>query len=311
MSRPAVSIVVPTHRGAARLPDLLDALAAQAPGTPAAEVIVVVDGDVDGSAALLAAEQRLDLRVLVLPENRGRVAALNAGLSAARGEVLVRCDDDLLPGPTYVLDHLRAHADGPGGAIGLYRNHLPDTPYARVYGRDADRRFRRDAEAAAPNRHWRFWAGNCSIPREVWEEVGPYAEQYRLYGWEDVDYGYRIHAAGFPVRLVPELATVHRVAAVTTASRARRARHSGAARRIFEARHPAAGLPPAVPPPSPWNLAVRGLSRVPWSPEATGRAVDLLLPRVPVAVGRKLVALVVESAALAGYRSRRFRGELF
>lgn len=308
---PVASVVVPTYRGAARLPALLDALAAQEQDTPPFEVVVVVDGVDDGSPALLAAESRIDLRTIVLPENRGRVAALNTGFTAARGEVLIRCDDDLVPGTEYVAQHVAAHADGHGGAIGLYLNEHADTPYAAVYGREADVRFRRDAYAAPAGRVWRLWAGNCSVTREVWERIGGYDPRYRLYGWEDVDYGYRLHAAGMPVRLVRALETPHRVAAVTTASRARRARHSGAARRLFEATHPRAGLPSAVPPWSPWNALVRAASRLPVDPGRSGGVVDRALPLLPAPVGRKLVALAVESAALGGYRRPERATEVF
>ena len=308
---PVASIVVPSFCGADRLPQLLDSLAAQQEGTPPFEVIVVVDGVDDGSVALLENETRLDLRSIVFPENRGRVAALNVGFEAARGDVLIRCDDDLLPGTNYVARHVDAHRDGPGGVIGLYLNEYSNTPYAEVYGRDADERFRRDAYSAAPSVAWRYWAGNCSVTREVWETVGPYDPEYRLYGWEDVDYGYRIHATGFEIRLAPEIETPHRVAAVTTAIRARRASHSGAARRLFERKHAQSGLPNAVPGWSLWNALVRGLSRVPLNPARLAGVVDALLRFLPRGVGRKLVALSVESAALGGYRSPHSAKENF
>ena len=310
-SDPVASIIVPSYRGADRLPQLLDSLAAQKDSTPSFEVVVVVDCVDDGSVALLENESRLDLRSIVFPENRGRVAALNAGFEAARGDVLIRCDDDLLPAVDYVAAHVSAHQDGPGGVIGLYLNEYSTTPYAEVYGKDADQRFRRDAYNSASAVTWRYWAGNCSITREIWEAVGPYDSEYRLYGWEDVDYGYRIHAAGFEVHLAPELETPHRVAAVTTAVRSRRASHSGAARRLFERKHPQSGLPHAIPEWSLWNALVRGLSRVPLNPARLGGAVDSLLRFLPHGVGRKLVALSVESAALGGYRSPHTAKETF
>ena len=195
--------------------------------------------------------------------------------------------------------------------IGLYLNEYSTTPYAEVYGKDADERFRRDAYGSAPSMAWRYWAGNCSITRAIWDSVGPYDPEYRLYGWEDVDYGYRIHKAGFEVRLAPELETPHRVAAVTTAIRARRASHSGAARRLFERKHPQAGLPDAIPGWSLWNALVRGLSRIPLKPARLGSVVDALLRFLPRGVGRKIVALSVESAALGGYRSPHSAKERF
>ncbi len=303
MTTPRASVIVPSYRGVQRLPALLDAFAAQQDGTPDFEVIVVVDGVDDGSPALLAAEQRFPVRAIVFPENRGRVAALNAGFHAASGDVLIRCDDDLVPAPDYITLHVGAHAEGSVGAIGLYRNQLEPTPYSAVYGEAADEDFRRGAFTAPEEIRWRYWHGNVSITREIWEAVGEYDPAYRLYGWEDVDYGYRIADAGFPVVIVPELDTVHRVAAVTTQIRVRRAIHAGSARRIFERKFPQSGLPPAVPPLSLWNALVRVSAAV--LARAAGpvtAVVDRVLPRLPRAVSHKLVALSVEAAGVAGYR---------
>lgn len=310
---PIASIIVPSYRGARRLPALLDSFARQDGGTPAFEVIVVIDGVDDGSVALLAAEDRFPVCSIVFPENRGRVAALNAGFEAARGEVLIRCDDDLVPGDSYVAEHVAAHRDGDGGAIGLYLNQYDETAYSTVYGRAADKDFRASAYRAPEELRWRYWAGNCSITRAVWEKVGPYDPAYRLYGWEDVDYGYRIVRAGFPVTIAPSLETTHRVAAVTTESRARRAAHSGSARRIFEAEHGDAGLPSAIPPMSAWNLLVRASAVVTRAAGAArcGRAVDRIIRATPGVISRKLVALTVEGAALSGYRAPASAKEVF
>lgn len=297
------SIVVPSRGGAERLPALLNALRAQ--DDPAWEAIVVLDGDIDDSAGVVAAyEQELPVRSIIFPENRGRVAALNAGFEAARGEVLIRCDDDLVPAPDFVRRHKLALVEHPGGAIGLYLNRLPDTPYARAYGRAADGNFRREAYAAPSQSTWRYWAGNCSTTRTLWNSVGPYDPDFRAYGWEDVDWGYRLHRLGVPVRLVPELETPHHVAATSTASRVLRAFHSGAARRIFEAKHGDV-LASAVPPlDSVWNAAVRITARVTGRSalRTAARLIDSAAQWLPLPVSRKAIALLVESAALAGHR---------
>ncbi|NHA67507.1 glycosyltransferase family 2 protein [Phycicoccus flavus] len=307
MARPALaaSVVVPSYRGAHRLPALLAALAAQDTTEPW-EVVLVVDGDTDGSERVAKAHRGpLDLRVVVLPENLGRVTALNTGFDAARGRVLVRCDDDLEPAPGYVAAHVAAHAGREVGAVGLYRNVFPETPFARVYGRRADTALREAAYASAESTRWRYWAGNASVTREAWEEVGPYDTAYRAYGWEDVDWGYRLAATGRPVVLDPALETVHRLVATTTGLRARRAFYSGSAREIFSAKH---GRVLAEPEPTgAWGRLVRGTARS-LSESRLGLAadaVDRLLPVLPDAAGRKAVALLVESGHRAGGRIAR------
>ena len=298
------SIIVPTRGGAYRLPVLLGSLERQTRRD--FEIIVVVDGDIDGTTSILerwsADHPSLLLHNIVFPENRGRSAALNAGHEAARGQVLIRCDDDLEPAADYVELHISTHAAGPSGVIGLYANVLPDTAYARSYGTDADQLFREEALALSPSDHWRYWAGNVSVTRAAWDLVGGYDEDYRRYGWEDVDYGYRLHAAGVPVRIVPELTTRHHVAATTTAVRATRALHSGASREIFLRKHGAAVLPPPAQNFSPWHLTVRTVAAgiTEQRLQKWGTGVDRVADRLPPAVARKLVALLVEGAARAG-----------
>ena len=301
------SVIIPTRGGRDRLHHPLDALRRQS--IEDFEVIVVVDGDVDDTAGLLETYRRegmTRLRSIVFPQNRGRSAALNAGFDAARGQILIRCDDDLEPGPEYVQRHLEAHPDPDGlsGVIGLYDNRYPETPYARVYGRPMNTRFRQDAEATPAGRQWRYWAGNCSVTRHVHDLVGGYDRDYRRYGWEDVDMGWRLAQAGADVRIEPGLLTPHHVAATTTASRARRALHSGAARELFLAKHGQEALGPQRRPAGLWGAAVRGLAAVLTETrlERIAGGVDRILPRIPEGLGRKLVALCVEAAGHAGER---------
>lgn len=294
------SVIIPSRGGADRLPRLLTALAAQTHDDW--EAIVVIDGDVDGSEAVVARYAHLPVRSIVFPENRGRVAALNAGHEAATGDVLIRCDDDLEPNPDYVANHVAGHQDGPVGIIGIYLNQLPDNAYARAYGRTSDENHRRDAYAASEDTAWRYWAGNVSVTRETWERVGQYDPRYRAYGWEDIDYGYRIHKAGIPVRIEPALATKHHVAATTAAMRVKRAFHAGAARRLFEQIHQmesaSSGSSGSV-----WERSVRlggrlGLGEL----VAAAKFVDGLIMVMPSRIGEKSVALLVQAASLSGCR---------
>lgn len=296
------SIVIPSRGGAGRLPQLLSALAAQ--DDMDWQAIVVLDGDVDDSGSVVARYSHLPVRAIVFPENRGRVAALNAGFDAAEGEVLIRCDDDLIPTPDYVRLHKASHQREPGGTIGLYLNRLPETPYARAYGRAADDRFRRDAYRIPSDKLWRYWAGNASTTRDWWNRVGPYDPAYRAYGWEDVDWGYRLHAAGAPIRLDPTLETTHAAAAVTTRSRVKRAFHSGAARHTFENLHGDHILPTPVPEGGWWNAAVRSVARVGSRErlDLLARITDAALPGMPGPLATKAVALLVEGAGVSGYQ---------
>jgi glycosyltransferase involved in cell wall biosynthesis len=300
------SLVVPSRGGAGRLPALLDCLAMQS--HPDWEAVVVLDGDVDDSEAVLrGAARRLPVTPVVLPENRGRSAALNAGFAVATGGVLVRCDDDLRPAPDYLARHVAHHvgraADDPVGVVGLYLNRFPETAYARWYGRDWDQRYRRDAYRAGPDEAWRYWAGNVSVTRETFDRVGGYDPGFREYGWEDVDWGHRLHLAGVQVLLDPGLETVHAIAATTTADRALRAYYSGSARCRFEQKH---GLAPGGTGPGAWSRAVDLLAgRLDEQrSRRLGSVLDRRLGLLPPPTRRRAIALLVEAAARAGHRRR-------
>ncbi|KQQ05655.1 MULTISPECIES: glycosyltransferase family 2 protein [unclassified Rathayibacter] len=298
----AASVIVPSYAGAERLPRLLRALEAQS--HPELEVVVVLDGVVDDSERVLDRSPRV--RRVVLPENRGRSAALNAGFEAATGSVLIRCDDDLEPPPGWAAAHVSAHAGAATGVVGLCPNVYDDTAYARAYGRGADARFRAGAYAAPAGQTWRYWGGNVSVTRSTFERIGGYSTEYRAYGWEDVDWGYRLHRIGLPVRIDRAAEAPHHGASTSTAIRSRRAFLSGAARRTFERLHGAEAHPSAPATASPWNTAVRLLARVETERRLARLAslIDGALPVLPRAIGEKLVALTVESAGIAGYGRR-------
>lgn len=86
---PAVSVVVAAHNEGARLPARVSNLFAQDYPGPL-EIIVVSDGSTDGTGAALAhvADR---IRLIELPRG-GKAVALNAGVEAARGDILVFAD---------------------------------------------------------------------------------------------------------------------------------------------------------------------------------------------------------------------------
>lgn len=306
---PEVSIVVPSRAGAERLPRLLDALRRQEGCNW--EAVIVLDGDIDGSAQVVTDHAAdLPVRTVTFPENRGRAAALNAGFDAAGGEVLVRMDDDVEPRADFAAQHALLHCGRRIGIVGPCEDVFPDTAYARAYGRPAEARVRAESYATAPGEGWRLWSGNVSVTREVYDEVGPYDTDFREYGWEDVDWGYRLHLAGVPVIAAPEVEALHHNPAVSVSARAARAFDSGRSRRRFELKHgtDALGvLSEARATSSPWNAAVAAAASLAGrgALRPMTRAIDAALPRVPRAVGEKLAALLVEAAGRAGRRAHR------
>ena len=295
---PKASIVIPTRGGAQRLKRLLPLLSAQS--VTDLEVFVVVDGDIDNSAQVVADHGDERIEAIVLSENRGRSYALNTGFARSRGDVFIRCDDDLVFDDHHVQRHLDAHADGPGGAVGFCRDVYPETAYARTYGSERERGAREHFLSRTPEETWQLWGANVSVPREVYHDVGPYEEAFTGYGYEDVEWGYRLHTLGYPIRARAELEVEHHIHATTTALRATRSYASGRAQRRFRDMHPEA-LGELRRPAGAWGVGIRTLAAIPQSGRlGLARGVDGVLDRLPRPVGVKAVAALAEASAWAG-----------
>ena len=86
-----ISVVIPTHNGAATLADTLESIRRQT--TPPAEVIVVDDGSSDDSVKV-AEQHPLGPRVVRLDGNHGVAFARNVGLREATSELIAFVDQD-------------------------------------------------------------------------------------------------------------------------------------------------------------------------------------------------------------------------
>jgi glycosyltransferase involved in cell wall biosynthesis len=98
-----VSVVIPVYNEVESVPRLVEAIA-QVLRTEglAYEIIAVDDGSKDGTTALLKqlAQERSDLRAVLLRRNYGQTAAMAAGFHHAKAPVIVTLDGDLQNDPT-------------------------------------------------------------------------------------------------------------------------------------------------------------------------------------------------------------------
>lgn len=300
----SASLVIPTRGGSERLKILFEALKDQT--HPDWEAIVVIDGDIDDSAAIVKKfAAQLPVHAIVFDENQGRVSALNTGFQAAKGDIIIRCDDDFEPGPDHIAAHVKAHSAKECGVIGLPLNIAPENAYMRAYGHDADARSREAAYATDPAERWRLWGGNTSVPRHLYDAVGGFDASYQGYGWEDLDFGFRLHALGVPIELCREAEVRHHMASVTARIRADRAYSSGMARHHFEELHGVGSTGTPNPQHSAWSRATGLAARTLKAPVSSRIAagIDRALPVLPPAVGRKAVAFIVEASGEAGFRN--------
>jgi len=110
----AVSVIVPAHNEEANIAATVISLARSS--YPWVEVIVVDDGSTDETAAIVKS-LALPRVKLISQRNAGKPAALNAGIRAARGRLLVLVDGDTVFHPETVYRLVQSFADPAVGAV--------------------------------------------------------------------------------------------------------------------------------------------------------------------------------------------------
>lgn len=201
------TIVIPTFQRRDVVTESLRALSRQR-NPPPFEVVLVVDGSTDGTAAAVRAlELPFALRVVEQP-NRGRAAACNRGAAAAEGKWLLFLDDDMEADPHLLAEHECNHRKGADVVVGHVPVHADSRPgflTKAVAAWSEDRAARLGAQNGELGLD-DLLTGQMSIRRGVFLRVGGFDESFTrdgAYGGEDLDLGRRLQDAGYRVVFEP------------------------------------------------------------------------------------------------------------
>ena len=210
-SRPAVSVVVPTHNRAPSLRRTLEALAAQTYAVDRFEGLVVANGCTDDTAAMVRAlAMPFALKLVELPTS-GASLARNAGASMARGDLLLFLDDDVEPLPGLVDVHARTQGSARDLiAMGPYLPPpLPRPPSLLVerLGALGISFLELLAEWKGPLDWVWFIGGNFSISKALFESVGGF--DGTLSRHEDWEFGCRAQKTGARFVFMPKAGAYH------------------------------------------------------------------------------------------------------
>ena len=177
------------------------------------EVVVVVDGSTDGTNELIGSfHPRCGFQVIKQP-NRGQTAALNAGVRAASGTLVLFYDDDLVCDRELLRVHVQAHSDGiPKVVFGPVivaptSDPGPATQWTRVH---LDGYFDGLSVGAGLPWHKSYTGPNCSLPRALFLQAGGYDEVVTGRRMEDMELGLRLSKMGIRFEYEP-LALTHHV----------------------------------------------------------------------------------------------------
>lgn len=209
------SVIIPVWNGRRDLPACLAALAAL-DYSAGVEVIAVDNASADGSAELVAADFPW-VRLVRNDANRGFGGACNQGLRLAEGEMLVLLNQDTMVAPGWLAGLAAALESDPRiGAAGS-KAHYPDGSIQHaggvvdVQGLGAHRGYRRPDQGgydALEDVDYVTGAA-LAVRRAAYVEVGGLDDGFGMAYFEDVDWCYRIRAAGWRVVYAPTSVLVH------------------------------------------------------------------------------------------------------
>ncbi|HYB93694.1 MAG TPA: glycosyltransferase [Vicinamibacterales bacterium] len=181
-----VSVQISTHNRCESLRRCLTSLFSITTARELFEVVVVDDGSEDGTAEMVARLSPPYTLRYVHQAHAGLARARNAGILAARGEIVLFLDDDVLATPSLIDAHAHTHGSNAGAAVvnGTVRHVeapvVPRTPKARLA--DFSSSF--------------FWTCNASVRRSDLLAAGLFDEAFTEYGWEDLEFGDRLRRLG-------------------------------------------------------------------------------------------------------------------
>lgn len=217
------SVVVTTWKRPVLLAKTLESFLGQ--DYPSLEIVVVCDGeDADVRAVSRQFSQHPRIRWVFHPENRGLPAARNTGVREAAGEIVLFSDDDVIPDPQLVAQHMQHHRrageyrriwvggriiENPDREHTTCLNRRLHESWSQVLDRTIDRFTNPDVERVGDEVEQSVWCGlNCSISKSAFLALGGFDERLRASD-EEMELGQRLYRAGLELIFDAEASMLH------------------------------------------------------------------------------------------------------
>ncbi len=213
MSNPLVSIVILNYKRLSALMLTIESVVSQ---RYANREIILVDNHSEENVAAAVQKFGSEIQLIELDKNLGACGGRNAGLNAARGEIVITLDNDISFLSTDALDTVvRLFDEHPEYHVLAFQLRDPVTGKLRLREWCHPRDWREYSEVQFPT-HF-FVEGAAAYRREIFESAGVYFEPLFVYneGW---DLGLRILDQGFRILYTPEIKVRHLMSAEARSS---------------------------------------------------------------------------------------------
>ena len=202
LSSLTVAVIVPVYNGGATFRASLDSIRRAV--SPPDELIVVGDGDTDGSSQYAEAA---GISVHRFPTPGGPGRARNLGASSAKSDILFFVDADVTV-PENVIRRVKeifAQHSEVAAIIGSYDDQPKEPNFLSQYRNLLHHYVHQNGREEAST----FWGACGAIRRDVFLTMGGFDETYIKPSIEDIELGYRLKKAGHTIRLCKSLQVKH------------------------------------------------------------------------------------------------------
>lgn len=195
-----ISIIIPVCNGGKTIGRCLESIFKST--YPSYECIVVDDHSNDDTLKIV---EPFNARIIKLDGHKGAAYARNRGAEAARGDIILFIDADVMIYPD-CLDRVVGLFEENPGISALFGNYddQPDgsnflSQYKNLFHHYIHQTSREDAST--------FWTACGAIKKDVFFEVGEFNEKTRM--MEDIELGYKLKAKNYKIHLDKQLFVKH------------------------------------------------------------------------------------------------------
>lgn len=195
------TVVIPLYQGLKFLPVNLPAVLQ----LPADEIIITDDCSHDSGVEYVQ-KNYPQIKVIRHDINHGFPQNVNSGIAAAKGEIIILLNQDVMPAPDLITRVLPYFKSPLTFAVSFNENHR-SWSQARF-----EKGFIEYGNGVLDNKvHSSFWAsgGSAAFRKSAWDQLGGFDTNYSPGYFEDADISYRAHKRGLEVIWAPDAIVSH------------------------------------------------------------------------------------------------------
>jgi GT2 family glycosyltransferase len=205
-----ISVVMPNINGKnileKNLPKLFDAV--NNPKNHIVEVIIVDDGSSDDSVPFINHNYKDKIKLIKHTKNRGFSASVNTGVRAAKGELVLLINTDVIPEKDF-LEPVLPHFNSPR----VFAVSTHEEGYGRAMGTFTDGYIQlgMDTETKTAKKSFYVSGGSGAFRKSIWQELQGMDEKLLSpFYWEDIDLCFRAAKRGYINLWEPNGKVVHK-----------------------------------------------------------------------------------------------------